>query len=96
MAGPTSTICNSETQEARTPLGSARAYDLFDAGSDTLYLPYPSRRATATVDMTLRVLKPDGTTVDWPFWAKTPEDIVFIAIKSTGSNFNSSTLKVYY
>jgi hypothetical protein len=77
-------------------LGAARAYDVFDAGSDTLFLPYPSRRAIASKDMTLRLLKPDGTTIDWAFWSKTPEDIVFIAIKSTGSNFDSGTLKVLY
>jgi hypothetical protein len=96
MAAPAATYCQTLSQGATTPLGSALVFAAYDAGSDSAYLPYPSRRVMTTVDMTLALVLMDGTTVSWPTTAGIPEDIVFRQIKSTGSTLNSGTIKVYF
>jgi hypothetical protein len=96
MAAPAATSCQTLSQGATTPLGSALVFASYDAGSDSAYLPYPSRRIQTTVDMTLALVLMDGSAVTWPTTAGLNEDIVCKQIKSTGSTLNSGTIKVYF
>lgn len=96
MAAPSSDRCDPAALSNAVAVGSARRLALYTDGSDTLYFPYPCRQLMASTDMTLRLILDDGNTIDWPVYEKVKEEVYAIGIKSTGSTFNSGTLKVYF
>jgi hypothetical protein len=95
MAAPTAAKFVQPTEINNTAVGAAWHYQQFDAGSDTLFFAYPSRRIVTTVDMVVKLTLQSGDVVTVNTIAGAPEELSAVQLWSTGSTLNSGIVKVY-